>query len=339
MSPRCKSDGILRPAIGRRLWAAGLLAVAALSVLPTSPAHAQEFPNRPISLIVGFPPGGSNDMVARILAPRLGEILGTQVVVVNKPGSNALIGTDFVAKAAPDGYTLTLASASPLAISPHTYARMPFDALNDLVGITTVASTPELLAVHPSVPARNLQELIALSRSRPVNIASSGNGGLPHLAIELLRNASNGRITHVPYKGAGPAVTDAAGGHVDGIIVDLPALFALVNEKRLRPLAITNTARAAVMPDVATSVEQGVPSLLAFNWFAVMAPARTPKPVVDKLHGALLRAVQTPAVREAMLKVGVEPLTHPSPEAFATFMREETTRWGKVARESGAKAD
>ncbi|WP_077000181.1 tripartite tricarboxylate transporter substrate binding protein [Variovorax sp. KK3] len=303
-------------------------------------AHAQaDYPNRPINLIVGFPPGGSNDIVARIIAPRLGDALGVPVVVVNKPGSNALIGTEFVARSAPDGYTITLASASPLVISPSTYAKMPFDALNDLVGITTVANTPELVAVHPSVQAKTLQELIALSKTREVSLSSSGNGGLPHLAIELLRTATSGKFLHVPYKGAGPAVTDTVGGQVDGVIMDLPALQAMVANGRLRPIAITNTARAPSLPDTPTSVEQGMPGLLAFNWFAVMAPAKTPKPIVDKLYAALVKVAHSPEVKEAMLKVGVEPLTHASPDAFAVFMREETTRWGKVARESGAKAD
>ncbi len=332
------TNPIHRPAARRRLLGAAALGALVLATAG-GVAQAQDYPSRPINLIVGFPPGGSNDIVARILAPRLGDALGVPVVVVNKPGSNALIGTEFVARAAPDGYTITLASASPLVISPSTYAKMPFDALNDLVGITTVANTPELVAVHPSVQAKTLQELIALSKTREVTLSSSGNGGLPHLAIELLRTATKGKILHVPYKGAGPAVTDTVGGHVDGVIMDLPALQTMVHDGRLRPIAITNKARAPSLPDTPTSVEQGVPSLLAFNWFAVMAPARTPKPIVDKLYAALVKVAHSPEVKEAMLKVGVEPLTHPSPQAFAAFMREETARWGKVARDSGAKAD
>ncbi|MBC7436738.1 MAG: tripartite tricarboxylate transporter substrate binding protein [Bdellovibrionales bacterium] len=321
----------------------GLLAVvaaaAALMPLLGGTAHAQDYPSRPINLIVGFPPGGSNDIVARILAPKLGELLGVPVVVVNKAGSNALIGTDYVAKAPPDGYTITLGSASPLVISPATYAKMPFDAINDLTGITTVGSTPELVAIHPSVGVKSLQELIALSRKRQVTIASSGNGGLPHLAIELLRSATGGQILHVPYKGAGPAVTDTVGGHVDAVIMDLPALYSVVQNGRLRPLAITNKTRSPALADTQTSVEQGVPSLLAFNWFAVMAPAKTPKPIVDKLYAALVKATAAPEVAEAMLKLGIEPMTQSSPEAFAAFMREETVRWAKVARDSGAHAD
>lgn len=328
------------PGLRRRAFAAAATLLATTAGLcGATGAQAQDYPNRPITLVVGFPPGGSNDIVARILAPKLGELLGAPVVVVNKPGSNALIGTDFVARAAPDGYTLTLASASPLVISPNTYSKMPFDPLKDLTGITAVAATPELVAVHPSVPAKTLAELVALSKTREVALSSSGNGGLPHLAIELLRTASQGRFLHVPYKGAGPAVTDTAGGHVDGVIMDLPALQALVKEGRLRPLAITNKERSPVLPQTPTTVEQGLPTVLAFNWFAVLGPAGLPRPVVDKLHKALVTAVQSTPVREAMVKVGVEPMTHDSPEVFAAFMRDELQRWGKVARDSGARAD
>jgi tripartite-type tricarboxylate transporter receptor subunit TctC len=320
----------------------GLSALACLAVLAvsTQPARAQDtYPSRPIHMVVGFPPGGSNDIVARLLAPKLGEILGTSVVVDNRPGANAIIGTDYTVRAAPDGYTITLGSASPLAISPHTYSNMPFDPLKDLVGITTVAATPELIALNPKVPARTLQELVALSRTREVTFSSSGNGGLPHLAIELLKIASKGRIVHVPYKGAGPAITDAVGGHVDGIIVDLPALYAMVNEGKLRAIAVTNTHRADVMKDVPTSAEGGLPTVLAFNWFAVMAPAKTPKPIVDKLYQALVKTVQSPDVKASLAKLGIEPFVQPSPEAFASFMKSETVRWGEVARASGAKAD
>ncbi len=328
-----------RNVILRSLWVVIAVFCCALTTL-TGSAMAQDFPVKPITLIVGFPPGGSNDMVARIFAPKLGEILGVPVVVVNRPGSNALIGTDYVVKSAPDGYTLTLASASPLVISPHTYAKMPFDALTDLTGITTIAQTPELLAINPGVPAKNLQELVALAKTRRVTISSSGNGGLPHLAIELLRTAvPGGDIVHVPYKGAGPAITDLLGGHVDGIIVDLPPLYPMVQDGRLRAIAITNSQRAVLLPETRTSVEQGMPSLLAFNWFAVMGPAKMPKPVVDKLYAALIQAAAAPDIIEALRKVGVEPFTQASPQAFAAFMRQETDRWGAVARASGARAD
>jgi tripartite-type tricarboxylate transporter receptor subunit TctC len=316
-----------------------VMAVAALTAA-AAPAFAQDkYPSRPIHLVVGFPPGGSNDIVARILAPKLSEILGASVVVENRPGANAIIGTDYVARATPDGYTITLGSASPLVISPHTYSNIPFDTLKDLTGITTVAATPELIAVNPKLPVKNLQELVALAKTRDVTFSSSGNGGLPHLAIELLKIASKGRIVHVPYKGAGPAITDAVGGHVDGIIVDLPALYAMVQEGKLRAIAVTNTHRADVMKDVPTSAEGGLPSVLAFNWFGVMAPAKTPKPIVDKLYKALVQTVQSPDVKASLAKLGIEPFTQPSPEAFSKFLKSELVRWGEVARASGAKAD
>jgi tripartite-type tricarboxylate transporter receptor subunit TctC len=303
-------------------------------------SQAQDYPNKTISLIVGFPPGGSNDIVARLFAPKLTELLGQSVVVVNKSGSNGLIGTDFVVKAAPDGYVITFASASPLVISPHTFPKIPFNTLKDLVGITTVAQTPELLAIHPSVPAKSLKELIALSKTRRVTISSSGSGGLPHLAIELLRGAAgSGDIVHVPYKGASPAIADLLGAHVDGIIVDVPPLYPLVQDGRLRAIAITNTKRAVLLPDTLTSVEQGFPEMLAFNWFGVMAPAKTPQPIVDKLYSALVQAANSPELVEAMRKVGVEPFVQPSPKAFGEFLQKETDRWGVVARASGAQSD
>jgi tripartite-type tricarboxylate transporter receptor subunit TctC len=299
---------------------------------------AQDYPNKPIRIVVGFPPGGSNDVVARILGPRLAEALGTPVVIENKPGANATLGTDFVAKAAADGYTLTLGSLSPLVLSPFTYDKLPYNTQRDLAGITTVAATPEVVAVHPSVAAQNLEELVELSKKGQVTLASSGNGGLPHLAIELLKKISNGNFLHVPYKGAGPAVSDSMAGHVNGTVIDLPAVASQIRDGRLRPLAVTHQTRSAVLPTVPTSVEQGFPELLAVNWFAIMAPAKTPKPIIDKLHGAIVKVVSSSQVKEALAKVGVEPFTQPSPEAFRQFLAQEFTRWGKIVKDSGAKA-
>ena len=322
------------------LCAACAVAISGVSHAQTT-ASGPAYPSKPVRLVVGFPPGGSNDIVARLIAPKLTQVLGAQMVVENRPGANATIGTDLVAKSAPDGYTLTLGSASPLAISPFTYPNIPYDTLRDFAAITTVASTPELLAIHPSLPARNLKELVALAKSQPgkLNFASSGNGGLPHLAIELFKKTGNANVVHVPYKGAAPAVTDLLGGHVHGTIIDLPVLLPHVKSGKVRGIAITAEKRTALLPDLATSVEQGLPGLIAVNWFAIMAPAKTPKAVIDRLHGAIVQVATAPDMKEAFSAQGVEAFVQPSPDAFAAFLRNDLQRWAKVAKESGARAD
>ncbi|HSQ05086.1 MAG TPA: tripartite tricarboxylate transporter substrate binding protein, partial [Burkholderiales bacterium] len=294
--------------------------VLSLLVLPMlavgAVAHAQNFPTKPIRLVVGFPPGGSNDIVARRIAPKMSQLLGVQVIIDNKPGANATIGTDFVAKSAPDGYTLTLGSASPLAISPFTYSNIPYDTLRDFAGITTVAINPELIAIHPGVPAHTLKELIALAKAQPgkLNFASSGNGGLPHLAIELFKTLAKIDLTHVPYKGAGPALTDVLGGQVQGIIVDIPVLYPHVKEGKLRGVAVTGERRAPLLPDLPTAREQGLTNLIAINWFAIMAPAKTPRPIVDKLFDAITKAATSPEVKEPLAAQGVEDYVAKSPD-------------------------
>jgi tripartite-type tricarboxylate transporter receptor subunit TctC len=304
-------------------------------------ADAQEYPSKPVRLVIGFPPGGSNDIVARILAPKLGELLGTQIVVENRPGANATIGTEYVARSAPDGYTLTLASVSPLVISPFTYSKLPYDTVNDFAAITTVAMTPEAISVHPALPVKSLKELIALAKSKPgkLDFASSGNGGLPHLTIELLKTIAKIDVQHVPYKGAGPALTDVLGGHVPGFIIDFPVVYPHIKGGRLRGLVVTSESRNPLLPDLPTSGEQGLPKLLSVNWFAVMAPAKTPRPIVEKLHAALVKGATSPDVKERFTAVGVETMTMKSPDVFTSFLKDELVRWGKLAKESGAHAD
>ena len=319
----------------------GVISSALVVAAVMGTAHAQEYPFRPVRLVIGFPPGGSNDIVARILAPKLGELLGTQVVVENRPGANATIGTEYVARAPADGYTLTLASASPLVISPFTYSKLPYDTVNDFAAITTVAMTPEAVCVHPALPVKSLKELIALARSKPgkLDFASSGNGGLPHLTIELFKTLAKIDVLHVPYKGAGPALTDVLGGHVPAFIIDFPVVYPHIKGGRLRGLVVTSESRNPLLPELPTSGEQGLPKLLSVNWFAVMAPAKTPRPVVEKLHAALVKAAASPDVKERFTATGVEAMTKKSPDAFAGFLKEELVRWGKLARESGARAD
>lgn len=328
-----KTSGRLGGALKRLTATAGLYLAAAAA------AAQGAFPSQPITLVVGFPPGGSNDMVARIVAPKVSSLLGVPVVVENRAGANATIGTDSVVRAKADGYTLTLGSASPMAISPHAYSNLPYDPVKDLRTITTVAQTPELIAVHPSVPAKTLAELVALSKERELTLSSAGAGGLPHLAIELLKTESGGQFVHVPYKGASPAVTDAAGGHVNGVIMDLPALKAMVEANKLVPIAVTHDARSNVMPNVPTSVEAGMPNVLAFNWFAVMAPAATPDDAIKTLHKAFAEAAHDPEVVKQLGDAGIMPFTQSTPAEAHKFLESETERWGKIARAANVKAD
>lgn len=320
---------------------AALLLVAIATVVPASGAQAQAYPNKPIRMIIGFPPGGSNDIVARILAPKLSELMGAQFVVENRAGANATIAAEFVAKSAPDGYTVLLGSTSPLVISPHTYSNLPYDTMRDFAAVTTIAMTPEAVAVHPALPVKDLKTLIALAKMHPgkLDFASAGNGGLPHLAIELFKTLANLNLQHVPFKGAGPAVTDLLGGHVQGIIMDFPAVYAHMKSGKLRGIALTAEKRISLMPDLPTSGEQGLPGLLAVNWFAIMAPARTPAPVVSRLHTSLLKAVNAPDSKERLAAVGVEPFIQGSSALAADFLKDELVRWGKVAKASGARAD
>ena len=329
-----------RPALKAGLYSLSLAVVSACLFGAPSLVLAQgKFPSQPITIVVGFPPGGSNDMVARMVGPKLSAILGVPVIIENRAGANATVGTDYVVRSKPDGYTLTLGSASPLAISPHTYKNLPYTPLKDLVTINTVASTPEGIAVHPSVPAKTLPELVALSKKQDVTMASAGGGGLPHLAIELLKNESGGRFVHVPYKGATPAVVDTAGGHVNGVIMDLPVLIPMIKDGRLRGLAVADVKRAELTPDLPTTGELGLPGVLAFNWFALMAPAKTPAPIVERLHAAVVEAANSPEVKKRLIDAGIAPMTQPTVKAANDFMLSETEKWGKVAKGAGVTAN
>lgn len=330
----------LPPCLRRTLLTTGLAMAGLAAGALWAPAQAQTaYPNKPIKLLVGFPPGGSNDIVARIIAPSLSSILGQQVLVENKPGASGTMGASQVAKSPADGYTLMLSSASPLVIAPHLLGKMPFNVNQDFAAVGTVGQTPEAIAVGPSLPVKNFRELLELSKKQEITISSSGNGGLPHLTIELLKQASKGRITHVPYKGAGPAVSDTLAGHVNAVTMDLPALIAFIRDGRLKALAVTSDTRVDFLPEVPTAQEQGLPSFSAVNWLGIFAPAGTPPSVVDKLHAALAQVVADGHVREMLQRAAVVPQTSPSPQAFQAFIAKENDRWGRIARESGAKMD
>ena len=318
-----------------------MVAVLAGCTVCTTGAWGQQFPNKPIRLIVGFPPGGSNDIVARNLAPKLGELLGVQVIVENRAGANATIAAEFVTKSAPDGHTLFLGSTSSLVISPHTYSKMAYETLRDFAPVTTVAMTPEALAIHPSLPARDLKSLVALAKANPgkLDFASSGSGGLPHLALELFKTQANINLQHVPYKGAAPAVVDLVGGHVQGMFMDFPAIYPQIKSGKFRAIALAAEKRIAQMPELPTTGEQGMPGVIAVNWFAIVVPAKTPTAVVSRLYSALISAMGAADLKDRLAAVGVEAYTRNSPEAFAAFLKDELVRWGKVAKASGARAD
>jgi tripartite-type tricarboxylate transporter receptor subunit TctC len=314
-----------------------LHALALLAVLLSGAAAFAQYPSRPIHLIVGFTPGGSNDIVARIVGQKVGELLGTTVVVENRAGANGATASEGVARATPDGYTLILGSASMFAISPHTVADLRINPLRDFVPIGTVAMTPEVFAINPKVGAKTLGEFIDVAKNREMSLASSGTGGLPHLSIELFRKLGGAvKILHVPYRGGVPAATDAVAGHVDGIIMDLPVLQSLILDGKVRAIAVTNTARSASLPDVPTSAEQGMPRLISVNWFAVMAPGGTPDGIADQLQRAFATAARSPEIVTKLAAVGIEPMTNASRAEFVQFLKDESNAVGRdCARRRG----
>ncbi len=303
-------------------------------------AYAQSFPSKPLRIVVAFPAGGPLDLVARMLSPKLGEILGQQVLVDNRGGANGIIGTDFVAKSAPDGYIMILASPSAITISPHVYPKMPYDTLRDLQTVTLVTSTPELFVTHPSLPVKTMKDLVALAKSRPgqINVASTGSGGLPHLALELLKNEAKIDLVHVPFNGAAPAVANLIGGQVQGLFADLPVLLPHVQGGKLRAVGIASPKRSPLLPDLATMTEQGLPRVEAVNWYGILVTAKTPREVVMKLNDAFAKTLNDPELKQKLVARGAEPIPG-TPEQFAAFLKADYDKWGPIARASGAKID
>jgi tripartite-type tricarboxylate transporter receptor subunit TctC len=322
-------------------WLAALsVAGLAGAALFAQAAVAADFPNRTITLVVGFSPGGSNDITARVISQPLSELLGVPVIVENRVGAAGVISSQHVARSTPDGYTLGVTSASPLVVTPHTLAKLPYDAKKDFAAVSLLGFTPETLAINPDLPVANLAELIKLAKTRDITLASAGVGGLPHMSIELLKSAVPGtRIVHVPYKGAAPAVTDALAGHVDGVSVDLPAVSAQIANGQLRGIAVANDKRSAFLPDLPTSVEQGVQGFVAVNWIGVIAPARTPQPVIDKLHDAVVKVMQQARVKDALAKAAVEVSVSETPAAFQKFIDAEDEKWAATVKAAGVEAE
>lgn len=324
-------------AIRRRTLRALAGAAVLAPWLSTAPVLASDaYPSKPIRLVVGYPPGGSNDIAARIIAPELSQLLGVTVVVENKAGASGVIGADHVAKAEPDGYTLLLSSMSPVILAPQTMKQPPFDATKDFAAVNMMALTPEAIAVGPKrQDIKTLPELLDLAKKERVTLSSSGSGGLPHLTIELLKKVQP-NIEHVPYKGASPAVTDTLAGHVDGIVMDLPPLYGQIKEGKLNALAVTSEQRVAFLSQVPTA-QEALPGFNVVNWVGIFAPAKTPAAVVDKLDQAVRKAVTQPKVKAALEAAALTPATLDSPAAFQKQLVEDYARWGKILRESGVR--
>ncbi len=303
-------------------------------------AHAQSYPSRPVRLVVAFPPGASpNDIISRLIARPLGESLGQQIVVDNRAGAGGTIGTDVVAKAAPDGYTL-LVTSTTLTTSPNLYRQLPYDVARDLQPITLLAGAPMILFVHPSVPAGTAKEFIAWVRSRPgqVNFSSGGSGTVPHFAGEMLNSLAGIRMNHIGYKGGAPAAAALLSGEVS-VYIDTPtAMLQFAKAGKVRPLAVTVKQRIALYPDLPTLEESGAAGYEMRVWYGSFAPAKTPKPVIARLHEETLKALQTEEVRSRLTTLGTEPIGS-GPEVFQPLVRSELQKWAKVAKEAGIKPE
>jgi len=314
------------------------LATAFSLLLPAS-AVAEDFPDHPIRLIVPFPAGGPNDMIARVIGQRMSELTKQPIVIDNRGGQGGVLGTDVVAKAKPDGYTIAISSAGALAISP-TMEKVAYDPLKDLQAITLVAKVPEMLVVAGNVPARNMNELVALARAQPgkLNFASSGPGSLPHLAGELLKLTAKIDIVHVPYRGATPALNDMLGQQVQMVFLDLPIILPQIRAGALHAIAIGAPERAPTAMEVPTTAEVGMPGLLAENWYGMVAPAGTPPAVVAALNRIATEAMRDPVVKEKLAVQGAT-LIGDSPEHFHAFIGTEIDRWAKVIKDAGVATE
>ena len=314
-----------------------LIACLILALAPVAFAQG-DFPNRPIRFIVTVPPGGAADFIARLVGARLAEQLGQPVLIENRGGAGGTIAADVVAKAAPDGHTLLQNSITTHGIGPHLYSKLPYDPVRDFAPVSMLASLPLIMAVNANLPARSVQELVSLSKTSSYNFASSGNGGAPHMAGELFKSVTGASITHVPYKGSGPAVADLVGGQVQIMFDAAPSLIAHIRSGKLRPLAAASPQRNRLLPEVPTFAEIGHPRIAVALWYGLQAPAATPRPVIEKLNREVVKALETADVRERLLAQGADPVPS-TPEAFASFMQLELAKWAPVVKQAGVKLD
>lgn len=313
--------------------AAGIAAIAV-----TGSAAAQDYPSRPIRMVIAFPAGGPTDFVGRLLADKMKELLGQSVIIENRAGANGAIGADFVAKSEPDGHTLFLTTVGAVAITPGMRTDLPYDTMRDFAPITLVVRNTTILVVRSELPLNSARELAAQAKEKPGQIpfASTGLGSMPHLALELFQSAGGMKFLHVPYRGAAPAVTDLLGGQVQALFADAPVLLPQIEGGKLKPLGAASGARNPKLPNVPTLAELGYPDTQADNWYGLLAPARTPPAVIAKLNGAVVAAINDPAVRQKLVQSGAVPAPT-SPTEFGQLLRSELERWGRIVREKGIK--
>ncbi len=321
----------------RASFAAGTLGLLT-SIAPG--ALAQSYPSKPITLVVPFTVGGTTDILARLVGQQLSERLKQRVIVENRPGAGANIGTAQVARAAPDGYTLLMGTIGTHAINQSLYKNLTFDPIKDFAPVTRVAMVPNVLVVNPSLPVKSVQELIAYGKANPgkLTFASAGSGSSIHLSGELFKSMTGVNMLHVPYKGSSPAVTDLIGGQVTTMFDNLPSSMPHIKSGKLRAVAVTSAKRSPSLPDVPTVAEAGLSGYEATSWFGILAPAGTPAPIINQLNTQIVQALSDPEVRKQMAEQGAEP--HPEkPDEFAAFIGSETAKWAKVVKDSGATVD
>jgi tripartite-type tricarboxylate transporter receptor subunit TctC len=321
------------PALGKLR----LLTALSLLLLSATAARPEDFPSRPIRLIVPFPAGGPNDIIARMVGQKMSELLKQPIVIDNRGGQAGVLGTDAIAKSSPDGYTIGIVSASALVISP-AMEKIAYDPHKDLAPITLVATVPEMLVVATDVPAKNMSELVALAKSQPgkLNFASSGPGSLPHLAGELFKQTAKIDIVHVPYRGAAPAINDLLGQQVQMTFLDLPVILPQIKAGTLRPIALGARSRAPTAPDVPTTAEVGMPDLLIENWYGMIGPAGTPAPIIAMLNRVAREAMADPVVTQKLADQGLT-LAGDTPDEFRAYIESESVKWAKVIKDAGVE--
>ncbi len=308
------------------------------STLTVAGARAADWPQRPIRMLVGFAPGGGTDATARAIAPKLTALLGQQIIVDNRPGATGNIATDIVSKSNPDGYTILMGTIAALAINPALYEKLPFDPIKDLAPVTRAVDSTNVLVLHPSVPAKSVKELIALAKTKSLNAGSSGVGGAGHLALELFNLQTGVKMTHVPYKGGGPAMIDLLGGNIQLIFATAASAVGHIKAGKIRALAVTTLKRSPLVPDLPTVAETGLKGFEANNWYGVLVPAKTSRAIVMRLNKDISTALLTPDIKEILFKQGLDSAPE-SPEAFGAYIKSELSKWAKVVKAAGLKAE